>query len=125
MKEIQLKQAKATFSQVVDEVVAGEPAVITRHGKKEAVVISYSDYERLSRVPSLGWLLTNSPLEEGDLPLRSRKPARALRDSCVLISVFGQTRMSSACLRLQSVGRLPTKNLSHGSLIGRAIFGCR
>jgi antitoxin Phd len=80
MKEIQLKEAKATFSHVVDEAVAGEPAVITRHGKKEAVVISYSDYERLSRVPSLGWLLTNSPLEEGDLPVLSRKPARALRD---------------------------------------------
>ena len=78
MKEIQLKDAKATLSHVLDEAIAGEPAVITRHGKKEGVLISYSEYERLSRVPSLGWLLTNSPLEEGDLPER-RKPARALR----------------------------------------------
>ena len=77
MKEIQLKDAKATLSHVLDEAVAGEPAIITRHGKREGVLISYSDYERLSRVPSLGWLLTNSPLEEGDLP--ERKPARALR----------------------------------------------
>lgn len=80
MKEIQLKEAKATFSHVVDEAVAGEPTVVTRHGKREAVVISYSDYERLSKVPSLGWLLTNSPLEDGDLRARSRKPARALDD---------------------------------------------
>jgi prevent-host-death family protein len=80
MKEIQLKDVKATFSHVVDEAVAGAPTVVTRHGKREAVVISYADYERLSRVPSLGWLLTNSPLEDGDLPARSRKPARALRD---------------------------------------------
>ncbi|AMX98031.1 MULTISPECIES: type II toxin-antitoxin system prevent-host-death family antitoxin [Mesorhizobium] len=80
MKEIQLKDVKATFSHVVDEAVAGTPTVVTRHGKREAVVISYSEYERLSRVPSLGWLLTNSPLEEADLPARSRKPARALRD---------------------------------------------
>lgn len=80
MKEIQLKDAKATLSQVLDEVVAGEPAVITRHGRKEGVLISYSDYERLSRVPSLGWLLANSPLEEGDLPER-RRPARALRQN--------------------------------------------
>ncbi|CAN7257685.1 type II toxin-antitoxin system Phd/YefM family antitoxin [Phyllobacterium sp. LjRoot231] len=77
MKEIQLKEAKAKFSHVVDEAVAGEAAVITRHGRKEAVIISYSEYERLSRVPSLGWLLTNSPLEEGDL--RKRQPSKALR----------------------------------------------
>ncbi|GLS31010.1 prevent-host-death family protein [Mesorhizobium albiziae] len=80
MKEIQLKDAKAQFSHVVDEAVAGEPTVVTRHGKKEAVIISYSDYERLSRVPSLGWLLTNSPLEGGDLSVRRRKPARVLRN---------------------------------------------
>ena len=79
MKEIQLKDAKATFSHVVDAAVAGEPAIITRHGKRQAVVISYSEYERLSRVPSLGWLLVNSPLEDGDLA--ERKPARALRKS--------------------------------------------
>jgi antitoxin Phd len=79
MKEIQLKETKATFSRVVDEAMAGRPSVITRHGKKAAVVISYREYERLSRLPSLGWLLTNSPFEEGDFPARSRQPARALR----------------------------------------------
>ena len=79
MKEIQLKDAKASLSRVLDEAVAGKPAVITRHGKKEGVIISYDEYQRLSHVPSLGWLLANSPLEEGDLPER-RKPARALRD---------------------------------------------
>jgi antitoxin Phd len=81
MKEIQLRDAKATFSHVVDDAVAGEPAIITRHGKKEAVIISYSEYERLSRVPSLGWLLTNSPLTKGDLP--ERKPAKAFRKPAV------------------------------------------
>ena len=77
MKEIQLKDAKATLSHVLDEAVAGKPAIITRHGRREGVIISYGEYERLSRKPSLGWLLANSPLEEGDLP--KRKPARALR----------------------------------------------
>lgn len=67
------------FSKVVDDAVAGEPAVITRHGKREAVLISYSDYERLSRIPSLGWLLVNSPIEEEDIPDQRRRPARALR----------------------------------------------
>jgi prevent-host-death family protein len=79
MKEIQLRDAKATLSRVIDAAVAGEPAVITRHGKKEAVVISYDEYQRLSRVPSLGWLIANSPLEDGDLP--TRRPARSLRGS--------------------------------------------
>ncbi len=79
MKTVQLKDAKATFSKLVDEVVAGEAAVITRHGKREAVIISYEEYERLNHIPSLGWLLTNSPLEEGDLP--ERKAAKALRNS--------------------------------------------
>lgn len=77
MKEIQLKEAKATLSRVVDEAVAGEPSVITRHGKKEAVIIGFDEYQRLSRAPSLGWLIANSPLEEDDLP--ARRPARNLR----------------------------------------------
>ena len=77
MKEIQLKDAKATLSHVLDDAVAGKPAIITRHGKREGVLLSYADYEKLSRKPSLGWLLVNSPLEAGDLP--ERKPARALR----------------------------------------------
>ena len=70
MKMIRLKDAKAALSHILDEVVAGEPTIITRRGKPEGVLISYSEFERLSRVPSLGWLLTNSPLEEGDLPKR-------------------------------------------------------
>jgi len=79
VREIQLKDAKATLSHVVDQAIAGEPAVITRHGKREAVVIGYREYQRLSRVPSLGWLLANSPLEGDDLPEGSRRQARTLR----------------------------------------------
>lgn len=79
MKELQLRDAKANLSRVLDDALAGEPAIITRHGRKEGVLLSYSEYEKLTRVPSLGWLLTNSPLEEGDLV--ERKPARALKRS--------------------------------------------
>nr|WP_272214628.1 type II toxin-antitoxin system Phd/YefM family antitoxin [Marinicella sp. W31]MDC2880254.1 type II toxin-antitoxin system Phd/YefM family antitoxin [Marinicella sp. W31] len=43
MKEIQLRDAKATFSAVVDQAVRGTPSVITRHGRKEAVVLSYEE----------------------------------------------------------------------------------
>jgi hypothetical protein len=37
MREVQLKDAKATLSAVVDQAARGEPSIITRHGKPEAV----------------------------------------------------------------------------------------
>lgn len=76
MREIQLKDAKATFSAVVDQAVRGNPAIITRHGKKEAVVLSFDEYEKLSHVPSFGRLLTSFPGDENDIPVRSSKPSR-------------------------------------------------
>jgi antitoxin Phd len=76
MREIQLKDAKANLSAVVDEAMEGRPAVITRHGKRQAVVLSYQDWERLSNVPSFGRLLMAAPLTEDDLPARN---AQALR----------------------------------------------
>ncbi len=75
MNEIQLKDAKAKLSAVIDDAVKGNGAIITRHGRKEAVVISFQEFERLSRVvPSFGWLLAQSPLEEGDMPERRPTP---------------------------------------------------
>lgn len=79
LKEIQLRDAKATLSAVVDDAVRGEPCVITRHGRREAVLIAYEEWEKLSRVPSFGRLLMSAPLEEGDLPKRNRKPLRRIR----------------------------------------------
>jgi prevent-host-death family protein len=81
MKEIQLKDAKATLSAVVDRAVAGDPTVITRHGRKEAVLVSYEEWERVSKVPSFADLLLAFPGEPADIPERTRKPARALRDT--------------------------------------------
>lgn len=80
MNEIQLKDAKATLSAVVDKAVAGKPSVITRHGRKEAVVLSFEEYERLALVPSFADLLLAFPGEAGDIPQRNGKPARGLRD---------------------------------------------
>jgi antitoxin Phd len=78
MRKIQLKDAKAKFSAVVDQATRGKPTVITRHGKPEAVVLGFADWERLSRVPSFGKLLMSAPLEPGDLPERDRA---AMRDA--------------------------------------------
>lgn len=78
MREIQLKDAKATLSAVVDQAVHGNPAVITRHGKREAVVLSFDEYEKLTHVPSFGRLLAAFPGDEADIPARIGKPSRTV-----------------------------------------------
>jgi prevent-host-death family protein len=74
MREIQLKDAKATLSAVVDDALRGEEFAITRHGRKEAVVISWAAWQRLSNVPSFGRLLAAAPLDDSDLPARDQTP---------------------------------------------------
>ena len=74
MRDIQLKDAKASLSRVVDDALRGEEFAITRHGRKEAVVISWAAWQRLSNVPSFGRLLASSPIGEGDISERDRTP---------------------------------------------------
>jgi antitoxin Phd len=76
MREIQLREAKASLSAVVDAAVRGQPSIITRHGRPEAVVIGFDEWQRLSSVPSFGRLLMSAPLASGDLPERDRSPMR-------------------------------------------------
>jgi prevent-host-death family protein len=76
MREIQLKDAKATLSAVVDEAVRGEPSIITRHGRPEAVLLGYAEWRRLTNVPSFGRLLMMAPLGVDDLPPRDHGPLR-------------------------------------------------
>ncbi len=71
MHEIQLRDAKATLSAVVDQALQGEPSVITRHGRPEAVVLGFEEWKRLSQVPSFGRLLMEAPLDPEDLPSRT------------------------------------------------------
>jgi antitoxin Phd len=54
----------------------GKPAVITRHGKRQAVVVSYEEWERLSHVPTFGRLLMAAPLDADDLPNRNSSGPR-------------------------------------------------
>jgi len=76
MREIQLRDAKASLSALVDEAMRGKPAVIIRHGKRQAVVVSYEEWERLSHVPSFGRLLMAAPLAMDDLLNRNRSGLR-------------------------------------------------
>jgi antitoxin Phd len=76
MREIQLRDAKASLSAIVEEVTRGEAALITRHGKPTAVLMDYREWQRLSQVPSFARLLTSAPLEPDDLPARDETPLR-------------------------------------------------
>jgi antitoxin Phd len=79
VREIQLKDAKATLSSVVDDAVQGEPSIITRHGRPEAVIIGFKEWERLARVPSFGRLLMSAPISPKDIPERNRAPIRGIK----------------------------------------------
>ena len=77
MLQVQLRDAKATLSAVVDQARQGEPSIITRHGRPEAVVISFEEWQRLSQVPSFGRLLMEAQLDGEAVSQRSG----GLRDS--------------------------------------------
>lgn len=76
VREIQLRDAKATLSAVVDDARRGEPSIITRHGRRTAVIIGFEEWERLARVPSFGRLLMAAPIGPDDLPQRDAAPLR-------------------------------------------------
>ena len=64
-----MRDAKATLSAVIDQARQGEPSIITRHGRPEAVILSFEEWQRLSQVPSFGRLLM-AGLDLEDLPER-------------------------------------------------------
>ena len=76
MREVQLREAKAKLSALVEDAAQGETAVITRHGKPRAVILGIGEWNRLNRVPSFGRLLLASGLEDDDLPSRDASPPR-------------------------------------------------
>jgi prevent-host-death family protein len=76
MHETQLREVKANLSAVVDEAMNGQPTVITRHGRKAAVVISWEEWQRLSSVPSLARLLMAAPMKPEDIEERDQSPLR-------------------------------------------------
>ena len=76
MQQVQLREAKARLSALVDGAARGEAAVITRHGKPRAVILGIDEWNRLRNVPSFGRLLLASELEDGDLPPRDTAPPR-------------------------------------------------
>lgn len=62
MRELQLRDAKAAFSAVVEQAARGEETVVTRHGRPTAVVLGYETWQRLTGArPSFADLLLDFP----------------------------------------------------------------
>jgi antitoxin Phd len=76
MRELQLRQAKATLSAVIDDAKRGEPSIITRHGKPEAVVVGFEEWQRISEGLSFGRMIWEAPFESGDIPERTSTTVR-------------------------------------------------
>lgn len=74
-----LQDAKNGFSSVVEAALAGEPQLVTRHGKPAVVVVSAAIFERLSRLdqaeaPSFADLLLAMPQDDGTFDPREIRP---------------------------------------------------
>lgn len=76
MQEIQLREAKAKLSSIIETAYHGGTAVITRHGRPRAVILGIDEWDRLRKVPSFGELLMSAPIRDGDLPERDTSPPR-------------------------------------------------
>lgn len=53
-KTVSLARAKAVLSACIRQVEAGEPVVITRHGKPVAALVRPEELERLARLRAAG-----------------------------------------------------------------------
>jgi prevent-host-death family protein len=82
MKKVSIFEGKNKFSKIVDNAAKGEPQVITKNGKETAVVISFSEYKKLTaQEGSLTDLLLNSPLRGSGIDLtRSEDTGRPTLD---------------------------------------------
>jgi prevent-host-death family protein len=84
MSTISLKDAKAGFSNIVDQAAAGEFVTITRHGRAAAVLVSVGAAEAAKKAlhkkrPSLVQYLRSFPADidlDDDVFARNPAPSR-------------------------------------------------
>jgi prevent-host-death family protein len=82
MQSVQVREAKARFSALVEAAERGEAITITRHGRPAAVLVSVEDARRLypDGRPSLAdpQLAMPSRLPKGPHILRDTAPLRSI-----------------------------------------------
>lgn len=73
-------EAKAKFSEVIDQAQAQGPQTITRNGRDAVVVVSAQEWERKTkRVGNLAEFFASSPLRRSKL--KTKRSKAHLRDS--------------------------------------------
>lgn len=79
-------EAKARFSELIEQARSKGPQIITRHGRTAAVVVSAEEWgQKTKRTGNLAEFFAASPLRDSGLKIRRRKdhPRRLdLRASC-------------------------------------------
>lgn len=76
MESVQIRDAKARFSALIEAAERGRPTTITRHGRPAAVVVPVADAQRLYAAQGSAFadLLLSFPggveFERDDTPLR-------------------------------------------------------
>ncbi|MCU7939607.1 MAG: type II toxin-antitoxin system Phd/YefM family antitoxin [gamma proteobacterium symbiont of Bathyaustriella thionipta] len=66
----QLQDAKSKFSQLVESAMADEPQIVTKHGHNAVVVLSYKEYEAMTKPKiSLVNFFRDSPLAGVELDI--------------------------------------------------------
>ena len=70
----QLQEAKSKFSQLVENAMHKEPQIVTKHGDKAVVVLSFEEYIKITKPQvDLVKFLRNSPLAEISLEITRSK----------------------------------------------------
>jgi len=75
MKSWPVQEAKAKFSEMLDDCLAKGSQIVTRRGERAAVLVSVAEWEALSetRKPTLKeWLLAPHPRADLVIPRRGR-----------------------------------------------------
>lgn len=70
----QLQEAKSKFSQLVENAISEAPQIVTKHGRKAVVVLSFEEYTKITK-PKVGLVdfLRTSPLAEDDIAITRNK----------------------------------------------------
>lgn len=70
MKQVSIFEGKNKFSELVANAAKGEPQLITKNGTATAVVISFTEYKRLTaKKQSLSELLLDNPARKYGIEL--------------------------------------------------------
>jgi len=78
VKTLHLKEARTTFSAVIDSAQHGEPTIVTKHGRPAAMIVPIADGRKLypDDRPSFAELLLSIP-HEIEIE-RDRSPSREI-----------------------------------------------